>query len=307
MGTFFQGDTIAFVKMTGSGNDFILVDNRDGCVRTEMVSVFASRACRRRLSTGADGLILIERDAEVDFAWRFFNADGSEAEMCGNGSRCAARFAFLQGIVSRSTMTFRTKAGLIKAELTGAQQVKVQIPSARDLTLSLSLPLPRGILPPCRPRDAHLPRGTEPARMEAHFINTGVPHTVVICAERSTLEDLDVPTFGRLIRFHEHFTPRGTNVNFLWVAHEHELFIRTYERGVEDETLACGTGAIAGALISAALGMTHSPVSVHTRGGEVLRVFFEKTSEGFFDIFLEGQALVVYEGLMWRETLDMGF
>jgi diaminopimelate epimerase len=282
---------IPFIKMTGSGNDFILIDNRKGIIPPEKAPEFARKACRHKLSVGADGLILIENDPEVDFSWRFFNADGSEAEMCGNGSRCAARFAVLCGIVKGSSMVFRTGAGLIRAELTADKRVKVQIPGVRELKLNLKLSLD-GL-------DGH----HEMPIRNVHFANTGVPHVVVLCQSRQELDSVDVVRLGRFIRFHPHFAPRGTNVNFAWVNDAGEVFVRTYERGVEDETLACGTGSIASAIVSAALGRTSSPVSVHTKGGEVLRVFFVGSTEGFSEVFLEGQAQVVYEGLMWGETL----
>lgn len=292
---------IPFIKMTGSGNDFILIDNRKGIIPPEKAPEFARKACRHKLSVGADGLILIENDPEVDFSWRFFNADGSEAEMCGNGSRCAARFAVLSGIVKGSPMVFRTGAGLIRAELTTDKRVKVQIPGVRELKLNLKLSLEGlDVL-----EKTFIPSADKAARViNVHFANTGVPHVVVLCESREELDKVDVVKLGRFIRFHPDFAPRGTNVNFAWVKNEGEVFVRTYERGVEDETLACGTGSIASAVISAALGKTLSPVSVHTRGGEVLRVFFSGESENFSEVFLEGQALVVYEGMLWDETLE---
>lgn len=275
---------LPFMKMTGSGNDFILVDNRDGIIKPGEGSIFAKRVCRRKLSVGADGLILIERDDEVDFSWRFYNSDGSEAEMCGNGARCAARFAVLKGIVKSGFMTFRTLAGLIRAEVMG-ERVRVQIPRVHGLKLNIDLSL----------------GGDRVARV--HFVNSGVPHVVWIVDSKDQLEKMDVLGLGRTIRFHEKFSPAGTNANFVWVEGKQEVAIRTYERGVEDETLACGTGSIAAAAITTALGLTSPPVSVRTRGGEVLRVFFEYGGGEFKNVFLEGPALVVYEGKLWDETI----
>jgi len=286
---------IPFMKMTGSGNDFILIDNRQMLIPPEKAAEFARKACRPKLSLGADGLILIENDKEADFSWRFFNSDGSEAEMCGNGARCAARFAALKDIVKSSSMVFRTGAGLIKAEITGSTQVKVQIPKASEIKLHVSVSLD-GF-------DGATSLETDQNRLVVHFSNTGVPHVVIFCKSRDELDRMDVVKLGRFIRFHPQFSPRGTNVNFVWVASEKEVFIRTYERGVEDETLACGTGSIAAAIISSALGRTHSPVAVNTKGGETLRVFFSKEADNFTEVFLEGQALVVCEGLLWDETL----
>ncbi|MCX7822097.1 MAG: diaminopimelate epimerase [Syntrophobacterales bacterium] len=296
-----MGVKIPFIKMTGSGNDFILVDNRKGLIDAERAPDVARKACRHKLSVGSDGLILIEDDSEADFSWRFFNADGSEAEMCGNGARCAARFAVIQGIVNRPSMVFRTGAGLIRAELTGPSKVKVQIPGVRDLRLHLHVPISG--LEDLTP--ASIPSLSKTGdSLDVHYINTGVPHVVVPCETRDKFDAVDVVRLGRFIRFHSLFSPRGTNVNFVWVSEEGEIFNRTYERGVEDETLACGTGSIASAIISAALGKVHSPVAVHTRGGEILRVFFDQRESDFSEVFLEGQALIVYEGLLWDETLE---
>lgn len=291
---------IPFVKMTGSGNDFILVDNRDGFISPERAPKIARKACRRKLSVGADGLILIENDDEVDFSWRFFNADGSQAEMCGNGARCAARFAVIRGIVNKSSMVFRTGAGLIQAELSAPPKVKVQIPGVGDLKLNIKIPL-AGLEVSGRVIPSIDESGDS---IRVHYANTGVPHVVIFCESREALESTDVVGLGRFIRFHPEFAPRGTNVNFAWIGEEGEVLNRTYERGVEDETLACGTGSIAVAIIAAALGMVHSPVRVLTRGGEILRVFFCQEGMNFSDVFLEGQALVVYEGILWDETLE---
>src|SRR5512136_1722861 len=127
---------IHFYKMTGTGNDFILIDNRNGLIDADHCQDFVRRACRQKLSVGADGVILIENDSEVDFRWRFFNADASEAEMCGNGARCAARFAYLTGIVDKPRMTFRTLAGIIRAELLDIK-VKVQMTAPHGLLMDL--------------------------------------------------------------------------------------------------------------------------------------------------------------------------
>jgi len=286
---------IPFMKMTGSGNDFILIDNRQMLISPEEAAELARKACRHKLSVGADGFILIENDREADFSWRFFNSDGSEAEMCGNGARCAARFAALKDIVKSSSMVFRTGAGLIRAEITGSTQVKVQIPSVSEIKLYVSVSLDG--LNDTKYLEA------EQNQLVVHFANTGVPHVVIFCKGRDELDNIDVVKLGRFIRFHPQFSPRGTNVNFVWISGENEVFIRTYERGVENETLACGTGSIAAAVISSALGKTHSPVAVNTKGGETLRVFFNKKEDGFTEVFLEGQALVVCEGLLWDETL----
>ena len=177
-------------------------------------------------------MILIENDPEVDFKWRFFNADASEAEMCGNGARCAARFASLTGIVQKPRMAFRTLAGIIKAELLG-DRVKVQMTPPHSLKLDLNLE-------------------AEGRSFHVDFINTGVPHAVCFAADENELESADILRWGHALRFHPHFQPAGTNVNFVYVQDSSHMVVRTYERGVEGETLACGTGCIASGLICAA-------------------------------------------------------
>ncbi len=281
--------TIRFTKMTGSGNDFIIVDNREQLFDADHSSDLIRAACRRKLSVGADGFIFIEKDAELDFRWRFFNADSSEAEMCGNGARCAARYAFLKGIVSQPRMSFRTRAGIIAAEVMG-KRVKIRMTSPENLMLNFTLE-------------------SDGKPFVLNFINTGVPHLVGLLNSEEELNRLDVCLHGRFFRFHERFQPAGTNVNFAHVQGRRRMLIRTYERGVEDETLACGTGAIASALVAAAFGQVEPPVELVTRSGETLTIHFTQSSEKgggaaqFQDVFLEGDAKVVYEADLWDETL----
>ncbi|MEN6484021.1 MAG: diaminopimelate epimerase [Syntrophobacteraceae bacterium] len=277
-----------FFKMAGSGNDFILIDNRSGQFDADRSRGLVKSACRRKFSVGADGLIFIENDPEVDFKWRFFNADGSEAEMCGNGARCAARFAHLNGIVSGTRMAFRTLAGIIRAEMRD-NRVKVQMTTPHSLALDFCLDV-------------------EGRPFSMHFINSGVPHAVTFVDDKAALEATDIFKVGRLLRYHSHFQPTGTNVNFVLVRDAHRMAIRTYERGVEDETLACGTGSIASALVAAARGLVKSPVEMQTRSGECLTIYFDAKSGSagveFSEVFLEGDAKVVYEGQLWNETLE---
>ena len=274
---------LPFYKMTRSGNDFIIIDNRQKIVDSNNCKTLVRAACRRKYSVGADGLILIENDSQVDFKWRFFNADGSEAEMCGNGGRCAARFAVLNNIVKEYKMAFRTIAGVIHAETSG-ERVKLEMTSPSDLELNLSLSLKNGPL-------------------QVNFINTGVPHTVVFVGDSDELSEYDVFSVGRKLRYDERFQPSGTNANFVAVSGDHEIEIRTYERGVEDETLACGTGSIASAILSAVKKSVVPPVRVTTRSGEILTVHFTRDGNNFTNVFLEGDAKVVYEGTLWQETL----
>ena len=269
---------IEFFKMSGSGNDFILIDNRDQSLTVGNLTDFVRTVCERKVSVGADGLIVIENSDRADFRWRFFNADGSEVEMCGNGGRCAARFAFIKGI-AKENLSFETRAGIIDAEVRG-DVVKLRLTDPHTLRVDFLIMI-------------------EEQPSEVSFINTGVPHVVNFA---HNLDQFDVFTIGRNIRYHKEFQPDGTNANFLEVINRHTIRIRTYERGVEDETLACGTGAVASALISSWKGLVESPVSVRVKSGESLNIHFHKTERGFEDIYLEGMAKVVYEGRIWDEA-----
>ena len=269
---------IEFWKMNGSGNDFIIIDNRDGKVPETDMSTLVRGACRRRESVGADGMIFIVNSKKYDFAWRFFNADGGEAEMCGNGSRCAARFASLNGIAG-SSMTFETLAGPISAEVRG-RIVKVLMPVPSGLRRDIDLAMKSGSI-------------------SIDFINTGVPHAVV------HVKDLEAhPVFeeGREIRYHSMFSPAGTNANFISVRNPNYIEVRTYERGVEDETLACGTGLVAAALAAAQRGLVESPVEVLVQSGETLRVYFENQNGFWQEIYLEGKVKIIYHGFLFEEA-----
>lgn len=278
---------IPFVKMSGTGNDFIIIDHREPFIRPEDQSDFARLVCRRKFSVGADGLILIENSETADFCWQFYNGDGSRAEMCGNGARCAARFAFEKGIAPEA-MRFETTAGEIEAFMLG-ETVKIRLTAPEDLRLNISLPVGR-------------------VEQILHFINTGVPHTVILVNDAGMVPVAD---WGREIRFHEKFQPAGTNANFVQVLPSDTLMVRTYERGVEGETMACGTGAVASALVASLLEQAKPPVTVITSGGEQLTIHFSLTGEGndkhldlAAGIFLEGPAHVIYEGHLGPDALQ---
>jgi diaminopimelate epimerase len=266
---------VEFYKMSASGNDFIIIDDRDGKVAEQFPDIkdFTVKVCRRNHSVGADGLILIENGKNVDFSWRFFNADGSEAEMCGNGGRCAARYAAVKGI-ARNRMVFRTLAGLIKAEVSGAN-VKLQLTSPTDLKLDYAIQLDNN-------------------EIFINSVNTGVPHAVLIVDDvnRVNVEDL-----GRMIRHHKAFGEKGSNVNFVQIIDKKNATIRTYERGVEGETLACGTGAVAAGLILKTKGLAKSPVNIKTRGGETLKVFADD------EVHLEGSTRIICVATLHEEAL----
>ena len=267
MGKFPTRCGIQFWKMEGTGNDFIVIDNR-GEVIKERAKV-ARKICQRKKGVGADGLILIEEAENADFTMRIFNPDGSEAEMCGNGARCAVRFAYLKGIVGEEC-SFQTLSGTIKAKVNEDKvKIKMTDPSGfKETVLNI---------------DSREHKG--------YYLNTGVPHFVLFCPE---IENIPVKQMGAKIRFHKLFHPEGTNVNFVKVQKD-KLQIRTYERGVEDETMSCGTGAVASALAAALSGKLSSPVRVLTKGGKML-VWFKLKQGKFSDIFLEGEATLVYKG-----------
>jgi diaminopimelate epimerase len=269
---------IPFTKMSGSGNDFILIDHRTPFLDEARLKEFIQKACRRRVSVGADGLILVERSKKADFKWRFFNSDGSEAEMCGNGGRCVARFASLKGIAGLS-LKFETLAGILSARVDG-KRVTLELTKPFGLKLDETL-------------------AVEGKKEVVSSLNTGVPHAVIFV---EGLDGLDIVKRGRTIRYHPHFEPRGTNVDFVQVENESLLSVRTYERGVEDETLACGTGVVASALIAAFKGMVKSPVAIRTQGGETLSVHFKIETGEVKNVFLEGDVHIIYEAEMWEEA-----
>lgn len=270
---------IKFTKMVGSGNDFIIIDNRKKLLRIKNLKLFINKICSRKFSIGADGVIFIENSVKADFKWRFFNSNGSEAEMCGNGGRCAARFAFNNKIAGKK-LSFETIAGIIKADIKGGRRVKLQLTQPKGLRSGMRLKI----------------SGKE---RELNFINSGVPHVVCFA---DNLDVLKVDEIGREIRYHKEFFPAGTNVNFVKIGKGDSLRIRTYERGVEGETLACGTGSVASALVSSYLGKVKSPVTVYPKSGESLMVYFDKDGSAFSNVYLEGEARVVCEGVMKEEA-----
>lgn len=264
--------TIRFTKMQGAGNDFIMLDNRTGLIPDGRKKEFVTRFCRRGLAVGADGVIFLENDPELDARWDFYNADGSSAEMCGNGARCFAVFANACGACGPE-MTFRTIAGPISARLTTPVRAEVRLTDA---------PLPVRI----EKVELH------GQRHDLYFINTGVPHALLPVDD---LEAVDVKKTGAAIRYHTRFAPAGTNANFIRRDGERVL-IRTYERGVEDETLACGTGSVAAAIVAGECYGLNSPVPVLTRGGDILNITYTRETNGISGVFLEGPAVTVYRG-----------
>lgn len=259
-----------FTKMNGAGNDFVLMDNRNGSLNLDAKTI--EKICDRHRGVGADGLLLVEPAANgADFRMRYYNSDGGEAEMCGNGARCFARYATrLTG--AKGTVSFETQAGVISAEFPG-DLVRINMSTPKDLRLNDSVPVLGETL-------------------TIHSVNTGVPHAVIFVDD---LDGADVQRIGRAIRYHEHFAPKGTNVNFVKIIDANTISIRTYERGVEGETLACGTGMVACALVFHELHGASQPVGVHVKGGELLKVGFEK-ADGYKNVTLTGPADFVFDG-----------
>jgi len=262
---------LRFTKMNGAGNDFVLIDNRAGQVRLEPEQI--TRICDRHRGVGADGILLLEKGSNgADFRMRYYNRDGGEAEMCGNGARCFARFANrVAGAPAK--ISFQTPAGLIRGELHD-ELVTLQMSEPKDLELDLDLT-------------------ANGEKEHVHFINSGVPHVVVPV---SKVKDVDVYTRGEALRRHEKFSPAGANVNFIEKTGAQKIKVRTYERGVEDETLACGTGVVASALIFAASEKVDGPISVTVRSGSELSVDFKRAGDKFTNVTLTGPAEFAFEG-----------
>lgn len=274
------GKGVPFFKMQGCGNDFVIIDNRAQRVPASSMEEWARRVCRKSFGVGADGLIFLDdapQGSGFDYIWHFYNADGSRAEMCGNGSRCAARLANMLGMAGPEHV-LGTDAGGIAAKVLPDGQVRVRLTKPHGLRTAIAL-------------------NVDGLSLTAHFVNTGVPHTVVFFDDVSTV---DVKALGRAIRFHPEFAPAGTNANFVSVTGLGSLNLRTYERGVEDETYACGTGACASAAVAHALGLTGPDVEVTTSGGEVLGV-----SLASGDIFLRGGAEVTFAGDLYPDALHL--
>jgi diaminopimelate epimerase len=260
-----------FTKMNGAGNDFVLLDNRDASLRLDGKTI--ERICDRHRGVGADGLLLVEPAQNgADFRMRYYNSDGGEAEMCGNGARCFARFASRIAGTSKN-VSFETQAGVISAEFIG-DLVRIVMSEPRDLRLDDTI-------------------SADGQGFAVHSVNTGVPHAVVLVDD---LDAVNVQQLGSAIRHHAHFAPRGTNANFIHAIDAQTIAIRTYERGVEAETLACGTGVVASAIIFHELTNAEQPIGVRVRGGDLLHVGFEKTGGVYTNVTLTGPADFVFDG-----------
>jgi diaminopimelate epimerase len=263
---------VKFTKMNGAGNDFVLIDNRERNIRLSPEQVV--RICHRQRGVGADGLFLLvpNTTGKAQWSWEFYNSDGSTADMCGNGARCFARFIQKTAGANGKT-TFETGAGVIAAAFED-ERVTVNLTAPRDLQLG----------------DKVI---TKDGPIILHSLNTGVPHAVVFVPDA---DKAMVQQRGHEIRYHPHFAPKGTNVNFVQVLGKDLIRVRTYERGVEGETLACGTGVTAAALVSSRVHRFSSPIKVQVQGGDILEVSFKEQAENFSDVRLTGPAEFVFEG-----------
>jgi diaminopimelate epimerase len=273
-------DPLTFSKMAGGGNDFVVIDNRSG--RIEDVAALTRRICTPHLSVGADGLILIENTARATFRMRYLNADGSLADFCANGTRCAARFAYVN-VIAPKRMTIETGAGVVGAEVSDGGHV------------TLSLQPPQSFV-------AKRPLRAGETVIHGSSIIVGVPHYVVFL--RDELWSQDIVPLGRALRSHPDLQPAGANINFVVVRDPHAIEVRTYERGVEAETLSCGSGVVASAVTSALFGKTKAPVKVLTRSGITLEVSFALDGGLPRDVQLRGDARVVYRATMTPETIE---
>ena len=274
---------LKFTKMVGAGNDFIILDFRiPSSVFRIPLSEIVPSLCERRTGIGADGVLVLEKSKKADFKMRIFNADGSEAEMCGNGLRCAVLY-----VGKKRKVKIETMAGMYEAEITGKDSVRIKMAAPKDLKKDIGITV-------------------NGRAIKVNYIDAGVPHAVIFV---EGLDGIDVDNIGRSIRYHDEFKPRGANVDFVEIIDDASIRIRTYERGVEAETLACGTGSVASAIISAfsssAKGET-SPataggqlsalsINVHTKGG-ILNVYFKKSGNKIKDVCLEAAAKIVYKG-----------
>ncbi len=264
---------LQFNKMNGAGNDFVVIDNRDLGINLSKSEIEA--LCDRHRGIGADGLLAVEpAEQGADYKFRYYNADGGEAEMCGNGARCFGRYVANLTEEKPTTVSFETIAGTLTAEMIG-DDVRIAMSDPFDLEMNA---------------DCNI----ESLGAAVHVVNTGVPHAVAFV---DNLPELDVIKNGAAIRYHQRFSPKGTNANFATVIDNDHIAIRTYERGVEGETLACGTGMCAAAIIHHLLTDAPSPVKVDVAGGDTLEIGFEKGADNqFTNVTLCGPADFVFQG-----------
>ena len=266
-----------FTKMTGAGNDFIVIDDRKNKIASP--KKLAKKLCDRRWSIGADGLILLRKSAKAAYEMLYYNADGSYGGMCGNGGRCIAHFAITNGIAHNSHF-FESVGYIYKAKKFTGNLLQLRMKNPSKIELNRSINIDGRIIP-------------------YHYIDTGAPHIIIDSeALDQELESLDVHRLGASLRYHKNFQPFGTNVNFIQKTGKAAVQIRTYERGVEAETLACGTGSVAAAIISSFVLQTKSPVTVKVQSKVKLKIDFLKVEDKISGVCLTGPADFVFTGIV---------
>ena len=263
---------IDFVKVVASGNDFVIIENLKSQISDLRLKKLAKEFCKRKFGIGADGLLVIESSLKANFKMRIFNPDGSEAEMCGNGARCVVLWATYQNAKTKK-IKIETKSGIVEAEIqiSNQQMVKIKMPQPKELKLDI-------------------PINIDKKTIKVNFVKVGVPQVVIFVKD---IEKSDIQNLGKKIRYHQKFQPYGANVNFVKVLNKNSIHVRTYERGVEQETFSCGTGSVASSLITKNKEQrTKNQINVHTQCG-VVKVYFDKDLK---DVYLEGEAKIVYFG-----------
>ncbi len=262
--------------MAGAGNDFIIIDAN----KTKMnFKNLALSVCDRSNGVGADGLLLYSKSPKADYKMRIINADGSEAEMCGNGARCMAAYIVKNAKPRKKIFTMETLAGVLEAQAVG-ESANIRLSNPKDYRPDITIEVDG--------RD-----------MKVHYIDTGVPHTIIFV---EGLDKIDVKTIGSKIRFHEEFKPRGTNANFVQILGQDLVDCRTYERGVEDETKACGTGSVAAAIVSYLylnpdiINKKNAKMKVRTKSQEILKVTFDINDCTVTNVHLQGSAKFIAKG-----------
>ena len=266
---------VRFWKLEGAGNDFLGLDGRAGGFKLNRQQI--ADLCDRRRGVGADGVLVVEKPKVrgADFRMRYYNSDGGEAEMCGNGARCFALLARAVSGRKGNVLRIQTQAGLVTLQICG-QEVQVSMTEPTKLRLGRKLVVAG-------------------RKLAVDFLNTGVPHAVLFVR---SVRSIDVAKQGRAIRYHSAFAPSGTNVNFVEIGRGNRIHVRTYERGVEGETLACGTGVVASSILSNLRRGLRSPILVTTRGGDHLRVGFSMVNGQARKVTLQGPARIVYTGVI---------
>ena len=266
---------VRFWKLEGAGNDFLGLDGRAGGFKLNRQLI--ADLCDRRRGVGADGVLVVEKPKVrgADFRMRYYNSDGGEAEMCGNGARCFALLARAVSGRKGNVLRIQTQAGLVTLQIRG-QEVQVSMTEPTKLRLGRKLVVAG-------------------RKLAVDFLNTGVPHAVLFVR---SVRSIDVAKQGRAIRYHSAFAPSGTNVNFVEIGRGNRIHVRTYERGVEGETLACGTGVVASSILSNLRRGLRSPILVTTRGGDHLRVGFSMVNGQARKVTLQGSARIVYTGVI---------